>query len=265
MAAAANELHELSVETVEIRLRRLPPAFDGFRIVQLSDIHFSRYMTKERLEHAVAVANAQRPDLAVLTGDYVTEAAWSMREARAWDAWPCAAITRGLQARFGRVAVLGNHDRHTSPQVVTESLAQNGHRVLRDQSFPLELDGARLWVAGMELARWRQFFPEVALQGIPAGECVIAAVHEPDTALRTRRYPVDLQLSGHSHGGQIRLPGIGPLYLPEGARRFPAGLYRLGDLQLYTNRGLGVIEVPLRFCCPPELTVFTLRSAPQSG
>jgi predicted MPP superfamily phosphohydrolase len=254
------EVNELKVESREIYLRRLPPALDGFRLVQLSDIHFSELMTKEHLQRIVAAVNAQTADLVALTGDYVTMTFHANRERRAHDAWPCAQVLRQVKARLGQVAVLGNHDLDANPEVVTEALAANQIQVLRNRSIPIESGGARFWLAGMDNVLEGKPDPDAMLHKIPTGERVVLAVHEPDCADQMRKYPIDLQLSGHSHGGQIRLPMIGPLYLPEGARKYPMGYYRLGSLQLYTNRGVGVIHVPVRFLCPPELTVLTLRS-----
>ena len=258
---ALYEPSELQVERVEIYLRRLPSAFDGFRVVQLSDIHFGEYFTVNHLRHVVEIANAQQPDLVLLTGDYVTAPSErSERNQRALEMWPCAEALANLRARFGRVAILGNHDFSTNPAIVSEALRKNQHTVLRNQAIPIEAYGARFWVAGLDDVLKRRPDPEATLQPVPPGECVVVAVHEPDYAGELRQYPVDFVAAGHSHGGQVRFPGVGPLYLPEGAQMYPCGYYRLGELQLYTNRGLGVIGVPMRFLCPPELTVFTLRS-----
>lgn len=254
-----HEVNELRVESREIHLRRLPAAFDGFRLVQLSDIHFSELMTQDHLRRIVDAVNAQRPDLVALTGDYVTMTYRGNCDQRAQDAWPCAQVLRDIKARHGQVAVLGNHDLDTNAAIVSEALKANQIPVLRNRSIPIEAAGARFWLAGMDNVLEGKPDPEAMLRGVPAGECVVLAVHEPDCADRMRRYPIDLQISGHSHGGQIRLPLIGPLYLPPGARKYPMGYYNFGSLQLYTNRGVGVIHVPVRFLCPPELTVLTLR------
>jgi len=253
-------VNELQIESREIHLRRLPPAMDGFRLVQLSDIHFGETMTKEHLGRIVAAVNDQRPDLVALTGDYVTMTYHANGEQRALDAWPCAEVLRDIKARYGQVAVLGNHDWDANATVVTEALEANEITVLRNRSLPVEAAGARLWFAGMDTGLEGKPNPKAMLRGVPAGECVVLAVHEPDCADWTRKYPIDLQISGHSHGGQIRFPLIGPLYLPPGAKKYPMGFYNMGSLQLYTNRGVGVIHLPVRFMCPPEITVLTLRS-----
>ena len=208
----------------------------------------------------VDIANAQHPDLFVLLGDYVTAQFPRSRQHCAGFAWPCAQILRGLRAPFGSVAILGNHDFNTDSTIVSEALSAHGHLVLRNRSVPLEPGGrGRLWLAGFEDLLKNPADPAAVLQPIPEGECVLALVHEPDYADQLCRYPIDFQISGHSHGGQIRCPGVGALWLPEGAWKYPMGFYRLGPLQLYSNRGVGVTRLPLRLLCPPEITVFTLR------
>jgi hypothetical protein len=255
------EPQQIKVEHVEIRLRRLAPEFDGLRVAQLSDIHFSRYLREAHLRSIVETTRAQRPDLVVLTGDFVTGFPFGgSRDERAEHAWPCAEVLRTLRPPLGTVAVLGNHDCDTNPEIVAEALAENKIQVLRNRSLALQRDGARLWLAGVDDVVAGYARPELALRGVPAEECVLALVHEPDFADEMRKFPVDLQLSGHSHGGQVRLPAAGALYLPELGRKYPLGHYHFGAFQLYTNRGVGVVGIPVRFMCTPELTVFKLRS-----
>jgi len=267
------EPQEIQVERVEIRLRRLPPEFDGLRVAQLSDIHFSRYLREAHLRSVVETTNAQRPDLVAITGDFVSDSFFDGsggrgsggRQVDAEHAWPCAELLRTLQAPLGIMAVLGNHDFSTNPEIVSEALTTNKVQVLRNRALALQRNGQRLWLAGVDDALFRRARPELALQGVPHNECILALAHEPDFADEMRKFPVDLQLSGHSHGGQVRLPLAGALYLPKLGRKYPLGYYRCGALQLYTNRGVGVIGVPVRFMCPPELTVFTLTSGLHIG
>lgn len=267
LGAGLHEPYEIAVTHVEIKLKRLPPAFHNLRIAQLSDIHFNTFVPGSHIARAVELTNEQKPDLVLLTGDYVTAGFnGEERTARAEQAWPCGDLLRRLEARLGCFAVLGNHDCVTNAQIVTEALSASGRiAVLRNQSTAIEKDGARLWIAGVDDVTMLLARPEEALRGVPRKECTIGAVHEPDYADEMVKYPVDFQLSGHSHGGQIRLPGVGALYLPYGARKYPSGHYRLGGLQLYTNRGIGVIGVPLRFLCLPEITLFTLKNAQMSA
>jgi uncharacterized protein len=252
----------LQVTRLEVRLPRLPRRLDGLRIIQLSDFHYDRYVDIRVITSAVRLTNQLHPDLVVLTGDFVTQGPFAGQydSPAAHDAEPCSQILAPLRPRLGVFAVLGNHDYYTDPDLVSEILRGRGFHVLRNQSFALELDGARLWLAGINDAVAGADDLELALQKIPASEPVVLLAHEPDVADSVPRGRVDLQLSGHSHGGQIVLPLVGPPYLPPLARKYPWGLRRVGPLTLYTNRGLGTITLPLRFNCPPELTLFTLRS-----
>jgi predicted MPP superfamily phosphohydrolase len=126
---------------------------------------------------------------------------------------------------------------------------------------PIETAGARLWLSGVDDVLVGKPDLDRALQGIPRNEPVVLLAHEPDFADQAAKYPVDLQLSGHSHGGQIRLPVVGAVFLPDLARKYPWGLRKIGALTLYTNVGLGTIRIPARLNCPPEVTLFTLRAA----
>lgn len=247
------------VETVEIRLRRLPEAFDGLRIAQISDVHWGPYVGQTLVSSAVERANRLAPHLAVLTGDFVSRPLGRFHPAGSQYAVPCAQALRALQAPLGTLAILGNHDHYVSGKNVNAAFEEAGIPVLRNRALPLEQEGARLWIAGVDDALVRKSDLPAALGKIPAGEATILLVHEPDFADLAARHPVDLQLSGHSHGGQVRMPGVGALILPPMAEKYPMGLYRIGDLQLYTNRGLGTIFVPVRFLCPPEVTLITLR------
>jgi hypothetical protein len=141
---------------------------------------------------------------------------------------------------------------------VAQSLQSRGIRVLRNEAVPMEQNGSRIWIAGVDDVLENAADLPWALYRIPPNERVILLAHEPDFADYVARQPVSVQLSGHSHGGQIRLPFVGPPYLPELAHRYPWGLRRIGDLQLYTNVGLGTIGIPIRWNCPPEVTSIRL-------
>ena len=157
--------------------------------------------------------------------------------------------------------MLGNHDHWTDAEIVHRVLAERGITVLRNASFVLERGNKRLWIAGIDDAYEGKADLPAALAEVPTGEATILLAHEPDYADYVAPFPVDVQLSGHSHGGQVRLPGIGPLILPALARKYHTGRYRVGSLQLCTSRGIGVINPPVRFNCPPEVTLITLKSA----
>jgi uncharacterized protein len=159
------------------------------------------------------------------------------------------------------VAILGNHDHWNDGKIVEGALHDRGIQVLRNRSLPLERGRSRIWIAGVDDALVQAADLTKTLHHVPASEAVVLLAHEPDFADYAARFPVDLQLSGHTHGGQVRLPGIGALILPRLAEKYPEGLNQVGALQVYTNRGLGVINPPVRFNCPPEVTFVTLLPA----
>ena len=244
----------------EIALRRWPERLDGFTIAQLSDFHYDPYFSVHPLRASISMVNGLHPELIVLTGDFVSEPIFGHGgEKAASAAEPCAHLLRQMKAPHGLWAVLGNHDARTDPDLVISSLRTEGIQVLANQSVPIEGNGARFWLGGVDDVLERTADLNSTLHNIPADESVVLLAHEPDYADHVARYPVDLQLSGHSHGGQVLVPFFGPLYLPPLAEKYIWGLHKIGGLTLYTNAGLGTVNVPVRMNCPPEITLLTLR------
>lgn len=256
------EVNWVEIVPVEVRLPRLPRAFDGFRIAQISDVHIEGGAMRRHFPDIARLTTAQGADAIVLTGDYTTHP----------DSWQEEALFEGFQhlkAPSGVFAVLGNHDQWFSPhggrggaQVARTALARAGARELRNDAFAIERGGERLWMCGLD--DWGLGYSDLdtLLRRFPTQSCAVLLAHEPDfadgAAIRGR---FDLMLAGHSHGGQIALPFVGPIHLPGGARKYPRGRYQVGEMALYTNRGLGTTDIPVRFCARPEITVFTLKSA----
>jgi predicted MPP superfamily phosphohydrolase len=213
------------------------------------------------------MVNGLHPDLIVLTGDFVSVPTFRVGEEAdhraALAAEPCARLLRQMQARHGLWGVLGNHDSYTDPDTVTSALRSQGIQVLGNQSAPIEANGGRFWLSGIDDVLGGRPDLGVTLGSVPGNEATILMAHEPDYADKVSHHPVDLQLSGHSHGGQVRIPLVGPLYLPELARKYVWGLYWIGGLTLYTNPGLGTLGLPVRWNCPPEITFLTLCRAAQ--
>lgn len=255
------EPNEVEVKKQEMRIQRLAPAFDGFKIALLSDFHFGPYTGAREIGAAVEAANHLQPDAMMLLGDFVSEPLTGDAKLGARNAEPCAQVLSGLKSRLGSFAVLGNHDFATDPEFVTGALRSHGISVLRNENHVIERDGARLWLVGVNDATFRAADLRLASAGVPNEDQKILLVHEPDFADTSCHYGFDVQFSGHSHGGQIRIPGIRPLWLPEFARKYWRGYYRVQSLQLYTNEGIGTIGAPFRLCCPPEVTLVTLRRA----
>lgn len=167
-----------------------------------------------------------------------------------------------LRAPFGQFAVLGNHDAFGTRKVVTKGLTQSGFHVLHNEHIVLTQGTDKLYIAGIDDPWVGKADIAQALLHIPEEACTILLAHEPDFADDFCKLPIDLQLSGHSHGGQVRLPFVGALYTPPHGSKYSSGLYQLpnSQLQVYTTRGIGVTRMPVRFNCRPELTVITLHS-----
>jgi len=263
--AALIEPNRPRLVRVDIALPRLPANFDGLTIAHLSDFHFDPYFSVTPIEAAIRLVNDVKPDIAVLTGDFVTLPLLKTRatvRAATRQIEPCAELLRQLRAPLGIWAVLGNHDVFTHALHVETTLRQSGIQVLRNRAVPRERDGTRIWLAGVDDVLAGVDDLNRALRGVPAADAVILLVHEPDFADQVANYPVDLQLSGHSHGGQVRFPFVGPIYLPELGQKYPLGLRQIGRLKLYTNPGVGTLRIPVRWNCPPEVTLIRLRSLP---
>jgi predicted MPP superfamily phosphohydrolase len=259
------EANRPQLVSIDVPLPRLADSFDGFRIAQLSDLHYDDHFSVVPLRKAIDIVNGLNPDVVVVTGDFVTAAGRRFRKQRLIQAKaiePCAQMLAQLRARFSMLGVLGNHDVDTDPNLIIEVLQSHDIQILRNRAVSVERDGRRLWLAGVDDVLRGKAKLDLALQGIPTNEPVVLLAHEPDWADYVTKFPVDLQLSGHSHGGQIRVPILGPPYLPPLAKKYPRGLRQIGRLTLYTNVGVGTIVIPMRFDCPPEVTLITLRKAP---
>ncbi len=258
------EPNDPKVVRLEVSVKRLPEAFNGLTIVQLSDFHYGE-LCAIPIRKAVEIVKKLEPDMVVLTGDFITVPIWSHflhdKTQAANGAEPCTRMLRELKPSMGMFAVLGNHDVNSDGRWITEIIESNGIPVLRNRSIPIEKGSARFWLAGVDDVLEGKPDLDLTLRTVPPSESVILLAHEPDFADQAARYPIDLQLSGHSHGGQIWLPLIGAPWLPPLGKEYPRGLRKIGNLTLYTNIGLGTIRLPIRLNCPPEITFMTLRSA----
>ncbi len=252
------EPQRLAVEQVELAIAGLPAPLLGLRVVQLSDLHLGPLVPPEHVRAAVDLALALRPDLFVLTGDFVTRGIPA-------DLPTLGAELSRLAAPLGVLGCLGNHDHRTDPAAVADAAERAGVRVLRNESAMVERDGARLFVAGVDDVYEQEDDLGRALAGVPPDGVALLLAHEPDFADEAAEDPrVKAQLSGHSHGGQVKLPGVRRILPPLG-RKYPEGLYEVGGLRLYTTRGVGVISPGIRLNCPPEVTLLTLAAAQSPG
>jgi len=249
------EIRRLEINAVALTLPRLAPEFDGYRLVQIGDIHLDDWTKPERLTGIVAKVNAQRPDLIAITGDFASYSAKELDTRSLTDA------LRKLRARDGVVTILGNHDYLTGVELVRRCIRGAGITELVNSVLTLRRGDASLHVAGIDDVMEGRSRLDLVLHDLPDSGAAILLAHEPDFAdvsAATGRF--DLQLSGHSHGGQVRVPFLMLLALPPFSQRYTSGLYEVGGMIQYTNRGLGFVNLRLRFLCRPEITVLTLRS-----
>ena len=248
------EPRRLEVVRPELTLPRLAAAFDGYRIVQIGDLHLDDWSKPERLDRIAEMVNEERPDLVVVTGDFASYSA------RRLDTGSLVGALRRLSAPDGVLAILGNHDYLTDVKLIRRCIREAGLTELINEVVTLERGGSELHVAGIDDVMEGRSRLDLVLGELPEEGAAVLLAHEPDfadVAAATGRF--DLQLSGHSHGGQVRVPLLGRAVLPPFSQRYTRGLHRVGGMLLYTNRGLGTVHARLRFGCRPEITALTLR------
>lgn len=258
--AAMIEPRRFEITNHRVSIGKLPAEFHGFRIAQLSDIHHSPFLSEEEIVSAVRMTNEIEPDMVVLTGDYVSHSTDYIAG--------CARALGGLRAPFGVYAILGNHDHWTDAEMMGSALAGNGIRVLCNESVRIERGESYLRLAGIDDLMVRRGDLDLALEGSHAGETRILLSHNPAIIRKAARAGVDLVLSGHTHGGQInwrliagrdeRKPESWLRRVRRPNHRMLRGHAQLGSTQLYVNRGLGTVVLPLRYGCPPEITLLEL-------
>lgn len=233
----------LQLERVTVPLMNLPPGLDGLKIGLLSDLHVGRFVKRPVVERACEMLRAEEPDLWLVAGDFTDSTATT-----AELEWALAPLKQ-----TGAFGVRGNWDL-LGPEV----LEQRAVRLLINEGLPLRPD---LWLGGVDSLRRADVTKAVA--GAPPGALRLLMAHEPDLANKVRPdHRVSLVLSGHTHGGQVRLPVLGPAILPPGGRRYVAGLCQAPACQVYVSRGVGAIHLPIRIQCPPEVTLLTLTTQP---
>ncbi len=246
---ALDEANSLSLERVEIFLKRLPQKLDGLKIIHLSDTHHSPLTSLEHIKRTVKIANRLKPDIFLLTGDYVSHE----REYIA----PVAAELGKLKAKYGVYACLGNHDHWTDADLVTHLFRGEGINVLVNEGLRFEARGSSFWLAGVDDYMVGKTDVPAALRGSFPDEMKILLAHNPIIFREAARSGVDLTLSGHTHGGQIKLRDKEKRILPQ--RRLKAGLHKRRNAQVYITRGIGTVVVPMRYQCPPEISLLELK------
>jgi uncharacterized protein len=247
---AAYERHQIGMTTATLRVAGLPPALDGLRIGLITDIHHSLLVPADDVAEAVDLAMSARPDLIVLGGDYVTFGD------RAFVG-PVAELLASLAAPHGVFAVLGNHD---DDRDMPAALAAKGFTVLKDQRTELTIHNETLTLAGIRF--WTRRAENIARIIKGSEGTVLLLAHDPRRLVEAARLNVPAVLSGHTHGGQIVLPGVGAI----ARRSFPvwSGLGQQDETSIFVSRGVGTIYVPVRINCPPEVALLTLRRHAQA-
>lgn len=238
----------LSVEKINVPIAHLPDRLAGYRIFLLADFHADSFLSDTLMQEAIKHISAQTPDLIALSGDYITRERSGMDRMAAW--------LPQMNAREGIIACRGNHDAWRGGTYIREIFETKGIEYLVNQILQLP---SGLWVAGTDSAWGGQPHLGRTLEKFRGKLPIVLLAHEPDIADQMQADPrLSLQLSGHSHGGQIRIPGYGAPILPHLGRKYDTGLNYAGRLPVYTTRGIGTSGIPVRFCCPPELTEITL-------
>lgn len=236
----------------DIFIRDLPPAFEGFRITQLTDVHHSRILGIGEVQRVVSLAQQTKPDMFVLTGDYSTTYRRYIE--------PCAEALAALSAPEGVWAVLGNHDHYTDPELTTRALERQHIAVLNNAHTTLRRGPDSLQLSGIDDWTWNATDWTRAFSGLDAKTPTILLSHQPSVLDFAQTSNVALIVSGHTHGGQIKIPFFGaPARRFTNDLKYARGLFRRGETQLYVSSGTGVIGLPLRFGVRPEIAVLRLR------
>ncbi|MFQ5776836.1 MAG: metallophosphoesterase [Terriglobia bacterium] len=252
--------HRIHITHQPIYLERLPAAFPGLDLVQLSDIHHGLYTRLAEVERAVELANRLAPDLVALTGDFISNSPSYIR--------PVARALGRLRAPLGTYAVLGNHDYRVGADAMAVALEENGIRVLRNRHVRLGTNGSSLTLAGVDDMGYGADNLRLALLGADPDHLTVLLSHNPALLPLAATHGVDLVVSGHTHGGQMDVPRLRHFARARGVRvplRFRQGLDRVGATQIYISRGIGTVVVPLRLKCPAEIPLLRLQAALQPG
>ncbi len=247
------EPNQMRVTRHDVPISGLPKSCDGLTIAQISDIHAGPYIRPGRIAKIVEQVNALHPDIVVLTGDYISK--YGSGAASTGNA------LAGLRAKYGVYAVLGNHDYWVNPTGMSGALRDAHIRVLFNESREVRIGADSIRILGFDDLWEGDHHLSRAFTGVPPGQICIGLAHNPDTALRLVGRPISLLVTGHTHGGMINLPRIGPIFCVTSlGTKYSSGMFTIKGIRTYIDRGVGS-SWPVRFRCPPEIPVFTLRQA----
>jgi uncharacterized protein len=249
----------LDIQELQIKHPLIPNSFDGIKMIQFSDTHLGFQYNLHQFNQLVKKINSLKPDIILFTGDLMDE------PNQYTEINKLMPILKKLQAPLGKYCIFGNHDHGGYGSDIYRNIMETtDFSVLLNDSAPIKLsDGSIIYLLGIDDAMLGNPNISLTLKNVPKNSFKILLSHAPDLAETASLYPVQWQLSGHSHGGQIKIPFLGALVTPPFGKIYPEGLYSIGEhnpLSLYVNRGIGTTRLPFRFMSKPELTVFTLKS-----
>lgn len=240
------------LERITLALPAGASALSGLRIGFITDIHAGPFIDGDDVRRMADLVGAGSPDLVLLGGDFVSESPRHLGGVMPVLGELCR------NSPLGGIAVLGNHDIFVSAPRVTASLEGQGIRVLRNEAAEIRWNGGIFWVVGIDETLHGHPLPDQAFSAVPVGAAALALWHEPEFAGQAAERGAFAQLSGHTHGGQMRVPGLRPAWLPRHGRKNIIGINLVGGMPVYTSRGAGVYRPPFRLNCPPEVTLVTL-------
>ena len=245
------ERYLIQINTYRIPVPNLPAAFDGFTILQLTDLHYGTLVPLSLVRWVVNKANNRQKDIIVCTGDYIHE---DNSSGQIDEVWP---VLAELHAPHGVYSVLGNHDHWADFERSMEWMDRTGQN-LRNKVVPFKREDACIWLGGVGDLWEDQIEIDTTFASVPPQDCKIVLAHNPDTADREFQTRIDLIISGHTHGGQVNIPFIGAPILPVNNKRYTSGYFRTENTRLYISRGIGWAGLPVRFNCPPEISILQL-------
>jgi len=250
---------DFEIVNLSLEIPGLAAEFDGYRLIQITDLHLGHWLSPERLDGVVQLVNQQEPDLVVMTGDFVSYVLRGITDCM-------IAAFSALNPKEATLAVMGNHDHWMGVENIRTIFDASGVIELANDIYTLQRGDARLYIAGIDSVTIGGHDLDAVLEKLPEDGPAILLAHEPDYAdvsAQTGRFA--LQLSGHSHGGQIVLPKIGALLRGPGFFKYPNGLYQVEEMMQYTNRGVGTHVFRVRYNCPPEITVIDLKTQSETA
>jgi predicted MPP superfamily phosphohydrolase len=242
------------IKEVQLKINNLPKAFEGWKIVQFSDVHLGFHYGVKEFQPVIRMINGLNPDIIFFTGDLI-----QIGNNEPEAAIPLLQSLKGIRGE--KWAVIGNHDFYTKDKVI-HVFQRSQFKVLENSHDFIESNQQRLYIAGIDDVMYGNPNIQEAVNGLTAKDCVLLLAHEPDIADESIHYPINAQFSGHSHGGQVRIPFYGPIFKQELSQKYSDGLYHVGErkMLLYVNRGIGTTGMAVRLFCRPEITVFHLTS-----